>query len=84
MILLVEAEWLSVCMYTPVQFFQHDKSKDFMDIWNVSEYQKYRAIVNTPQEMDKPCRRCYQSSHCNCNRKESFIQVGEQFSPDWE
>lgn len=22
--------------------------------------------------------------HCNWNRKESFIQVGETFSPDWE
>ena len=72
------------CMSTPVQFFQYDKNKNFMDIWNAPEYQKYRASVNNAQEMDNPCRRCYQSSHCNWNRKESFIQVGEQFSPDWD
>lgn len=72
------------CMSTPVQFFRYDQNKNFMDIWNAPEYQKYRTIVNNAQEMDNPCRRCYQSSHCNWNRKESFIQVGEQFSPDWD
>ena len=72
------------CMSTPVQFFRYDKNKDFMDLWNAPEYQKYRAIVNSRQEMDKACRRCYQSSHCNWNRKESFIQVGEDFSPKWD
>lgn len=72
------------CMSTPVQFFQYDKNKDFMDIWNSPEYQKYRAEVNLTDKMDEPCKRCYQSSHCNWNKKESFIQVGEQFSPEWD
>ena len=72
------------CMSTPVQFFQYDMSKDFMDMWNSKEYQRYREIVNDREKMDSPCTRCYQSSHCNWNRKESFIQVGENFSPDWE
>lgn len=72
------------CMSTPIQFFEYDAEKDFMEMWNAPEYQKYRAIVNNDMDMDSPCRRCYQSSHCNWNRKESFIQIGEQFSPDWE
>lgn len=72
------------CMSTPVQFFQYDMKKDFKEIWNAPEYQKYRKIVNDAEKMDSPCKRCYQSSHCNWNRKESFIQVGEHFSPDWE
>lgn len=72
------------CMSTPVQFLKYDKEKPFMDFWNSEEYQKYRAIVNDREKMDNPCRRCYQSSHCNWNLKESFIQVGEQFSPKWE
>ena len=72
------------CMSTPVQFFQYDMSKDFMDIWNAHEYRKYRSMVNDTRHMDDSCRRCYQSSHCNWNRKESFVQVGEHFSPDWE
>ncbi len=72
------------CMSTPVQFFAYDKDKDFMESWNSSPYQGYRAAVNHQEKMDSPCRRCYQSSHCNWNRKESFIQIGEKFSPEWE
>lgn len=72
------------CMSTPVQFFQYDKNKPFMDIWNAPEYQNYRKFVNNQEKMDAPCKRCYQSSHCNWNRKESFIQIGENFSPIWE
>jgi radical SAM protein with 4Fe4S-binding SPASM domain len=72
------------CMSTPVQFFKYDSSKPFMEMWNAAEYQKYRAVVNDQVRMDNPCKRCYQSSHCNWNLKESFIQIGEKFSPDWE
>ena len=72
------------CMSTPIHFFEYDKNKNFMDMWNAPEYQKYRAIVNDQEKMDSPCKRCYQSSHCNWNKKESFIQVGEAFSPEWE
>lgn len=71
------------CMSTPIHFFQYDMEKDFMDMWNSPEYQNYRAIVNEQMKMDGPCKRCYQSSHCNWNRKESWIQIGQQFSPDW-
>lgn len=72
------------CMSTPIHFFEYDRNKDFMDMWNSKEYQNYRAIVNDQLQMDSPCTRCYQSSHCNWNRIESWIQIGEQFSPDWE
>jgi len=72
------------CMSTPVKYFLYDKTKDFMELWNAPEFQKYRRIVNDQKQMDDPCTRCYQSSHCNWNRKSSFIQVGEQFSPNWE
>lgn len=71
------------CMSTPVQFFKYDINRPFMEIWNSAEYQNYRKIVNNLDEMDSSCKRCYQSSHCNWNRKESWIQVGETFSPEW-
>lgn len=71
------------CMSTPIQFFEYDKNKDFMEMWNSKEYQNYRRIVNDQVNMDSPCKRCYQSSHCNWNLKQSFIQVGETFSPEW-
>ena len=72
------------CMSTPIQFFQYDMNQDFMQIWNAKEYQNYRAIVNDQIKMDVPCTRCYQSSFCNWNKRESFIQIGKHFSPDWE
>ena len=71
------------CMSTPTKFFKYDMTKPFMDIWNAPEYQTYRANVNT-SNMDSPCTRCYQSSHCNWNKKSSFIQMGEEFAPKWE
>lgn len=71
------------CMSTPTQFFQYDKEKDFIEMWNSTEYQNYRKIVNDQDNMDSPCRRCYQSSHCNWNLKQSFIQIGKIFSPEW-
>lgn len=71
------------CMSTPVKFFKYDSSISFMDIWNAPEYQAYRGNVNT-SNMDSPCTRCYQSSHCNWNKKSSFIQMGEEFAPKWE
>lgn len=72
------------CMSTPTQFFSYDKMVDFKTIWNSEQYQSYRAGVNDAEKMDAPCRRCYQSSHCNWNRKESFLQIGETFSPMWK
>ena len=71
------------CMSTPVQFFKYDKDRPFFDMWNSTEYQQYRRNVNIMEKMDLPCKRCYQSSHCNWNRKTSFIQLGTTFSPEW-
>lgn len=71
------------CMSTPIKFFQYDQNKSFMEMWNSVEYQQYRRSVNDINNMDDPCKRCYQSSHCNWNRRESFIQIGENFSPEW-
>lgn len=70
------------CMSTPVQFFPFDMNRPFEDMWNDIHFQQYRAQVNTPQ-MDKPCQRCYQSSHCNWNQRRSFLQMEETFAPDW-
>ncbi len=72
------------CMSTPIQFFQYQKDINFMELWNAPQYQRYREFVNNHDKMDLPCKRCYQSSHCNWNRKESFIQIGEKFSPEWD
>ena len=47
-------------------------------------HQEYRKNVNDENNMDDPCKRCYQSSHCNWNKRRSFIQCGEKFSPSWE
>ena len=71
-------------MSTPVKFFPFDMKRDFMDMWNDGSYRRYRAGVNAAGKMDAPCARCYQSSHANWNRREAFLQMGEQFSPNWQ
>lgn len=71
------------CMSTPTRFFKFDKDIPFMDMWNSKGYVDYRKHVNDELMMDNPCKRCYQSSYCNWNRKESWIQTGNNFSPDW-
>lgn len=71
------------CMSTPVHFFPFDTDRPLMEMWNDEHYQRYRKAVNTAEAMDQACSRCYQSSHCNWNRRSSFLQMGEKFSPDW-
>jgi len=71
------------CMSTPVKLFKFDVNKDFYDMWNSEEFQNYRSYVNDTEKMDKPCMMCYQSSFCNWNRKEAFIQIGNDFAPKW-
>lgn len=71
------------CMSTPVKFFPYDIKKSFTEMWNHETFKRYRANVNFAVKMDDACKRCYQSSHCNWNRKESWVQTGELFAPEW-
>jgi radical SAM protein with 4Fe4S-binding SPASM domain len=71
------------CMSTPIKFFKFDASMNFMDIWNSREFINFRKNINSYETGATPCQRCYQSSFCNWNRRESFIQIGEAFSPEW-
>ena len=52
--------------------------RDFMDMWNDGSYRRYRAGVNAAGKNGRAVR-CYQSSHANWNRREAFLQMGEQF-----
>ena len=72
------------CMSTPVQFERFDMSKPFYEMWNSEQYQNYRRIVNDRINMDASCKRCYQSSHCNWNKKISWVQNEQQFAPEWK
>ena len=76
--------YIRPCMSTPVQFERFDMSKPFTEMWNSERYQRYRKIVNDELAMDAPCTRCYQSSHCNWNRKTTWLQQEQQFAPDWK
>jgi len=71
------------CMSTPVKLFKFDPLMDFMEQWNCGAFADYRKTVNSGG-MRNACRRCYQSTHCNWNRRGSFIQTGERFAPEWE
>lgn len=72
------------CQSTAMKLFNYDKYSTFEDMWNSSEFQDFRDRVNTHDSMPDECKRCYQSSHANWNKKESFIQKGETFAPEWK
>jgi MoaA/NifB/PqqE/SkfB family radical SAM enzyme len=76
--------YIRPCMSTPRQFMKFDPNKNFDEFWNCEDYQKYRKIVNECSEMEESCKRCYQSSHCNWNKKMSFLQVNQNFAPEWK
>lgn len=71
------------CMSTAQKLFHISRYPDFWSMWNSEEYQRHRAAVNCP-EMTAHCANCYQSSFANWNRQESFLQIGKEFSPDWQ
>ncbi len=71
------------CQSSATKLFPYSKYDTFEEMWNSAEYQDFRSRVNDPETMPGECKRCYQSSHANWNRKDSFIQVGQQFAPDW-
>ena len=75
-------DYIRPCMSTNVEFFKYNKDVDFKTMWNDKKFIEYREKVNT-ENMDKMCKHCYQSSFCNWNKKHSFIQIDESFSPDW-
>ena len=75
-------DYIRPCMSTSVEFFKYNKDVDFKTMWNDKKFIEYREKVNT-ENMDKMCKHCYQSSFCNWNKKHSFIQIDESFSPDW-
>ena len=72
------------CMSTPIRFCNISDYNSFDDIWNSKDFQMFRETVNQEEMMPDSCKRCYQSSFANWNRKASFIQIGENFSPEWE
>lgn len=75
--------YIRPCMSTAEKLFPISKYAAFAEMWNSAEYQQHRAAVNSEQ-MAAACRNCYQSSYANWNKKESFLQTGRQFSPEWE
>ena len=75
--------YIRPCQSSAEKFFKFDKNMTFDEMWNCEKFQDYRSRVNNSNILDE-CKRCYQSSHANWNKKSSFIQVGEEFAPTWE
>jgi len=72
------------CMSSSDKLFHISKYRLFDKMWNSSEYEGHRTKVNNDEKMSNSCRMCYQSSFANWNKKDSFLQVSEVFSPNWE
>ena len=71
------------CMSTAEKLFPFQRYGSFGEMWNAREYQEHRGRVNG-ERMALSCRNCYQSSCANWNKRESFLQIGKQFSPEWQ
>lgn len=71
------------CMSTSEKMFHINKYSEFHEMWNSVEYQEFRSRVNC-NKMETPCKNCYQASFANWNKKSSFIQIGNNFAPEWE
>ncbi len=71
------------CMSTCYKLLDFNNISNFEDMWNCKEFIDFRRNVNNPDLMIKECKRCYQSSHANWNRKEAFLQLDQPFSPEW-
>jgi MoaA/NifB/PqqE/SkfB family radical SAM enzyme len=76
--------YVRTCMSTPNKLLPFDVDVPFKEFWNHEEFKKYRRFVNDEEHMDEVCKRCYQSSHCNWNKRHSFFQTEELFAPSWE
>ena len=76
--------YIRPCQSTSLKFGKISEYKTFKDVWNSVDFQEFRQRVNNTNDMPYECKMCYQSSHANMNRKESFIQIGQVFAPDWE
>ena len=72
------------CQSTALKLFPVDKYQTFEQMWNSPEYQDFRVKVNDPVQMPEECRRCYQSSFANWNREIAFLQIGQEYAPQWE
>ncbi|OGW24266.1 MAG: radical SAM protein [Nitrospirae bacterium GWB2_47_37] len=72
------------CQSTQRKMFHISKYSDFKQAWNSSEMIGFRSSVNDGDKMWDECKRCYQSSHANWNKKSSFLQIGQKFAPEWD
>ena len=72
------------CQSTAVKFLNFENYNNFEDMWNGKEFQEFRKNVNDQNNMCNECKRCFQSSHANWNNELSFIQINQQFAPEWE
>ena len=70
------------CQSISQKMFHISKYDSFGEGWNSAEFINFRSVVNDPQRMLEECKRCYQSSHANWNRKTSFLQIGQKFAPN--
>lgn len=72
------------CQSNSHKMFHISKYDSFEEAWNSDEFINFRSVVNDSEKMWEGCKRCYQSSYANWNKKASFLQIGQKFAPTWE
>lgn len=71
------------CQSSSLKLLEFNFNQSFEQMWNSNEFKDFRQNINTNNESSS-CKKCYQSSFANWNKKESFVQIGQNFAPEWE
>lgn len=59
------------------------ESEDIMELWNSKQLKDMRNNVNIERLMPRQCYNCYHSTCANWNLRHSFIQLKQDFAPEW-
>ncbi len=72
------------CQSSPQKLLHVLEYKTFKELWNSKQLQEFRRTVNDEKLMNKQCYYCYHSTCANWNLVHSFIQLEQNFTPEWK
>ncbi len=71
------------CQSSSLKLGNISEYNTFDSLWNSEQMKKLRESVNDETCMPKQCYHCYHSSYANWNLPHSFVQLEQDFAPDW-
>lgn len=72
------------CQSSPYKLANIEEYQAIEALWNSKPLQDFRRNVNDENLMHKQCYYCYHSSSANWNLRHSFLQLRQDFTPEWK